>query len=144
MEKKLVTLIVALGMCLASTANSICWAKVIDYVNPVCKRYFADPAVLKDGDYYYAFGTGETGDNKRFPVQRSKDLVNWEFLGGALTALKDGSKTDYWAPEPAKNGGKYYLYYSAGNSTGLDHQLRVATASRPEGPYADCNTLLIP
>lgn len=127
-----------------SPKNEKSESKTVEYVNPVCKRYFADPAVLKDGDFYYAFGTGDTGDDKRFPVQKSKDLVHWEFLGGALVGLSDKAKTDYWAPEPAKKDNKYYLYYSAGNSTGLDHQLRVATATRPEGPYTDCGKLLIP
>ena len=114
------------------------------YTNPVCESYFADPAVIRDGDFYYAFGTGDSGDNKRFPVKRSRDLISWEHLGGALVALEDSAKTDYWAPEPARKGDSFYLYYSAGNSTGLDHQLRVAQASHPQGPYTDCGKVLIP
>lgn len=116
----------------------------VEYKNPVCKEYFADPAVLKDGEFYYAFGTGDTTKDRRFPVKRSKDLVHWESLGGALVPLADPKKTDYWAPEPAKNGDKYYLYYSAGNNTGLDHQIRVAKSDKPEGPYTDCGKILIP
>lgn len=117
---------------------------VTTYRNPVWNGYFADPAVLKDGDVYYAFGTGDVVDGKRFPVLRSTDLTNWQLVGGALTPLADAKKTDYWAPEPAKANGKYYLYYSAGGPDGLDHQLRVATAEKAEGPYIDAGKTLIP
>ncbi len=116
----------------------------VEYKNPVWKEYFADPAVTKYGDYYYAFGTGDTHDSKRFPVLRSKDLVDWQLLGGALIALDDPKMTDYWAPETAEKDGSYYMYYSSGGNTGLDHQLRIARAERPEGPYKDCGKILIP
>jgi arabinan endo-1,5-alpha-L-arabinosidase len=68
-----------------------------------------------------------------FPYRRSKDLVNWEFMGMAFTAapawLKDSLNNKrarmnpalpaiqnpnygYWAPYIKKVGNKYRLYYS--------------------------------
>ncbi|HJX72502.1 MAG TPA: T9SS type A sorting domain-containing protein [Bacteroidales bacterium] len=44
-----------------------------------------DPTVYKDGDWYYMYSTDASwgGVNKNGALKRrSKDLVNWEFLGG--------------------------------------------------------------
>ena len=64
--------------------------------------------------------------------------------GDALPAKPSwASRTqDFWAPHVARHGSTYYLYYSAKPDAALDDQSRglclaVATASRPEGPFAD-------
>src|SRR5699024_7448428 len=45
-----------------------------------------DPTVEKSGEYYYMYGTDASYGNAHegkghFPYRRSKDLVNWEFMG---------------------------------------------------------------
>ncbi len=65
---------------------------------------------------------------------RSKDLVHWSALGGAMAPLKN-SPPYYWAPEVVYDNGKFYLYYSVGNETLME--LRVAVSDRPDGGFVD-------
>jgi GH43 family beta-xylosidase len=59
--------------------------------------------------------------------------------------LTQSSSTDYWAPEVAERDGRFFMYYSAGNSQGDgSHRLRVAIADHPAGPFVDSGRLLLP
>jgi arabinan endo-1,5-alpha-L-arabinosidase len=95
-----------------------------------------DPTVEKCGDYYYLYSTDASYGNVHlghghFPYRRSKDLVNWEFLGMAMANTPDWVKDTlnnirqrfglspidnpvygYWAPAVKKAGDKYRMYYS--------------------------------
>jgi beta-xylosidase len=121
---------------------------VLRYKNPVYPEYFADPFVMKVGAGYWAYGTGSHVDHGRqpdgrfLPILRSKDLVTWEYVGGAVAPV--AGMSDYWAPEVAERGGRFYLYYSAGTDDGMTHRLRVAVADRPEGPFTDQGKELLP
>ena len=84
-----------------------------NYKNPVVDYSLPDPTVIKGDDgYFYLYATE---DIRNLPIHRSKDLVNWEFLG---TAFTDESRPDFepnggiWAPDINKIGDKYVLYYS--------------------------------
>ena len=116
------------------------------YENPVWHEYFADPFILKCGDTYYAYGTGATpteSDGRAFPMLRSNDLVNWQYLGGALPTI--AGATAFWAPEVAEEAGKYYMYFSAATGASDEsHRIRVAVADQPAGPFADSGTVLMP
>jgi GH43 family beta-xylosidase len=112
------------------------------YTNPVYGANFADPFVLKFNGEYYAFGTGSHGDGT-FPVLHSTDLVRWHPRGTALLPLP-GAVAAYWAPEVAYHNGTFYMYYSAGGPEGEGHQLRVATAEHPVGPFRDSGRILTP
>lgn len=119
---------------------------MLTYQNPIWPGYLADPFVLRVGNDYYAYGTGNAGgrlEGREFEVLRSRDLVRWTSLGGALEPLPDPSLTDYWAPEVAERDGRYWMYYSAGAGD-KGHGLRVAVAERPEGPFRDCGVELTP
>lgn len=96
-----------------------------------------DPTVEKCGEYYYMYGTDASYGNVldghgHFPYRRSKDLVNWEFLGTVFTDapawVKDSLNNKrarmnpalpaiqnpnygFWAPCVRKVGNKYRLYY---------------------------------
>jgi arabinan endo-1,5-alpha-L-arabinosidase len=94
-----------------------------------------DPTVEKCGDYFYMYGTDASYGNVHeghghFPYRRSKDLVNWEFLGlsmnevpawvkDTLNQMRDRqglvpvSDPQYgcWAPVVRKAGNKYRMYY---------------------------------
>jgi len=113
------------------------------YTNPVYDRYFADPFVLAVDGTYYAYGTGSVIDGLAFEVLRSRDLVHWESLGGALEPVgPPGTPVGtYWAPEVVVVDGLFHLYYSVGEED-RGHRLRVATSERPEGPYVDAGVEL--
>jgi beta-xylosidase len=121
----------------------MCQARVLrTYSNPVYEGYFADPFVLRHDGRYYAYGTVAL-EGRTLPALTSADLVDWSPLGDVLEPL-DGGADAYWAPEVAHDDGLFYMYYSAGRAEGEGHQVRVATASRPEGPFHDRGVVLAP
>ncbi|WP_029271453.1 arabinan endo-1,5-alpha-L-arabinosidase [Flavobacterium sp. KJJ] len=97
-----------------------------------------DPSVEKSGEYYYmyqtdaSYGNAHEG-NGHFFYRRSKDLINWEFMGSSMTQapawVKDSLNNKrarmnpalppitnpsygYWAPCVRKVGNKFRMYYS--------------------------------
>jgi beta-xylosidase len=48
----------------------------------------------------------------------------------------------FWAPEIAYANGTFYLYYSVGQGD-KNHQIRVAAAKTPQGPYRDLGKTLV-
>lgn len=113
------------------------------YRNPVYPNYFADPFVLKVGEEYWAYGTGPADEKGwQFPVLRSRDLAQWEYVGHAL---QPATPFFHWAPEVAHHQGRFYLYYSASDvQSDEGHRLRVAISETPAGPFKDSGNLLIP
>lgn len=111
--------------------------------NPVLPEDAADPSLLDDRErtgYYYLYTT-ENGECD-IPVYRSKNLVDWEFVGDAFP---DGFQRKWgeswarpWAPDINYINGKYVLYYSMGcwNEPMLSES-GVAVSDSPEGPFAD-------
>jgi beta-xylosidase len=117
------------------------------YQNPVYGRGFADPAVLRVGNEYYAYGTGD-----RFPVLRSSDLVHWSSAGTAMASRPAWSSGNSWAPSVLAIDDRcpdaaarttsatcYVMYY-----VGLNNELAtpancvgVALADNPTGPFRD-------
>ncbi len=134
--------------------------KTRTYTNPVYKGYFADPFVWEYQGVYYAIGTGpaeakgqieeiadaahtnSTDEPRVFPLLRSFDFLNWDFVGNALLRPNPAFGNNFWAPEVAYCEGTFYLYYSVGHED-KDHQLRVATSNDPLGPYQDVGEPLI-
>ena len=112
------------------------------YTNPVYNGYFADPFVLRHGGVYYAYGTVARVD-RTLPGLVSSDLVHWEPLGDVLEPLERAVEV-YWAPEVAYRDGRFYMYYSAGKEEGEEHQLRIARADVPAGPFRDIDVVLDP
>ena len=121
-------------------------AQVKTYTNPVYAGSMPDPGVMLHQGVYYAFGTTgreRKADGRIFTVLRSRDLVQWEELGGALTPPDADARYEYWAPEAAFHDGTFYLYYSMGGVEEEKFALRVATSATPEGPYTDTGTPLL-
>ena len=114
-----------------------------NYKNPVVDYSLPDPTVIKGDDgYFYLYATE---DIRNLPIHRSKDLVNWEFLG---TAFTDESRPDFepnggiWAPDINKIGDKYVLYYSMSVWGGeWTCGIGCAVSDRPEGPFKDCGMM---
>jgi beta-xylosidase len=123
---------------------------MLNISNPVWPGYFADPFVLRWNGEYYAYGTGGPesnglqADGRMFPVLHSRDFTTWELAGGALQPLDDPEKPSFWAPEVAERDGRFFMYYSAGGHEGQGHQLRVAVAEQPLGPFVDQGVVLLP
>src|SRR5690606_37717659 len=71
-----------------------------------------DPAIINDDEYYYAYSTDASFGNVIGPgiqMRRSKDLINWEFLGlafdgipeigaGWITTNGGTAENSLWAP----------------------------------------------
>ncbi|WP_373523343.1 family 43 glycosylhydrolase [Aquiflexum sp.] len=118
------------------------------YVNPVFSPVLADPSVLKEGEYFYAYGTednwGTEGGHKLVPIVRSKDMVNWEFVSNAFqtkpTWKNDGG---IWAPDVAKVGEEYFMYYSYSTWGDPNPGIGLAIAQKPEGPFIDQGKLFL-
>lgn len=114
------------------------------YTNPVHPRYFADPFVLAAQGRYYAFGTGEGETSQSLVGLVSDDLVGWEPLGPLLEpSAVPADATHLWAPEVARVGEEYVIWYSAGRGD-RGHRLRAAASAQPEGPYRDLAADLAP
>lgn len=110
------------------------------YTNPVRTSdgavvRVADPFVFRHEGTYYMIGT--TRQHNGFDCYTSPDLVNWTFTSAAYTKPEGHfGVSAFWAPEVCAYGGKFYLTYSACNSS---RRLlsALAVSDRPEGPYTD-------
>lgn len=113
------------------------------YSNPVIDYSLPDPSIIKGEDgYFYLYATE---DIRNLSIHRSKDLVNWEFVG---TAFTDATRPDFepeggiWAPDINKIGDKYVLYYSMSVWGGeWTCGIGCAVSDRPEGPFKDCGMM---
>jgi beta-xylosidase len=101
--------------------------------NPVYPRDFPDPFVLKVGQTYYAYATNGNGSNVQ--TATSRDLVHWKPGPDALPRLGSWDfPGSTWAPEVARIGRKYVLYYTASSGTQCVGR---AVATSPRGPFVD-------
>ena len=123
---------------------------VATYQNPVLDADFPDPSVLlaPDGYYYaYATQTKRAGQVLNFQVARSRDLVEWEYLGEALPNKPAWAATSqrFWAPDVSRHpDGRYLFYYSAQpNDPAAGLCLGVAVAQHPAGPFVDSGQPLL-
>lgn len=109
------------------------------YKNPVVNYSLPDPTIVEAEDgYYYLYATE---DIRNLPIHRSRDLVNWEYVG---TAFTDSTRPTFeakgglWAPDVSRINGKYVLHYSMSVWGGeWTCGVGVATAEKPEGPFTD-------
>ena len=94
------------------------------YTNPVINADYSDPDVCvgpSGEDYYLTASSFQCTPG--LPILHSKDLVNWEIIGYALTELYEGfdelkthfSKPQHgngvWAPSIRYHDGEYYIYW---------------------------------
>ncbi len=110
-----------------------------------------DPSIIKDGDYYYCYGT-DVGYGIDVPpgiqIRKSKDLVDWQFVGWVFSGLpKKGSDfikanggtpfNSLWAPYVNKVGSEYRLYYSLSSAKPRLSVIGLATSTSPIGPWTE-------
>lgn len=124
--------------------EQVCRASIDDmYRNPIRTGMFPDPSVVRVEDDYYMV-------NSSFvffpciPVSHSKDLINWEIIGYAITnpewaglnGLEGGR--GYWAPDISYHDGRFFITATYRlNDTGTIYRKQIIVSSqRPEGPYS--------
>ena len=97
--------------------------------------FFADPTVYVENGKYYMTGTMGYGSPKVFTLLESTDLEHWTSPDGDKwhTLINTDSTTFgtdmFWAPQIFKDGGKYYLAYTANEQTAW------AVSDSLAGPY---------
>lgn len=116
--------------------------------NPLFEAH--DPSIMYDeasGMYYsYATDAAITSDYRQgIPIRRSRNLVDFEFIGYALSdeAVKQGRDNGkypptrgFWAPFVEYTQGEYRMYYSATRAFGSsESRIWLAVADNPEGPF---------
>lgn len=124
--------------------------EITEYSNPVFTPILADPSVVKDASlgYFYAYGTEDYWNTDKkvhlVAIIRSKDLVNWTYVGDAFTS-KPSWKSDggIWAPDIAIVNGKYHLYYSYSTWGDTNPGIGLAISSHPGGPFTDAGKMFL-
>lgn len=116
--------------------------------NPLFESH--DPSMMWDerSGYYYSYCTDSAITSpyrQGIPIRRSKDLVNFDFVGYALSdeAVAQGRDNgDYpptfgfWAPFVERCGDEYRMYYSATKAFGSsESRIWLAVSKDPEGPF---------
>ncbi len=100
---------------------------------------FPDPSVILAGQTYYAYATNSVAGN--IQIIDSTDLIHWTAVGNALPQLPAWASAHYtWAPSVALIGGSYVLYYAVDVAGTGRECISVATASQPQGPFADTSS----
>ncbi len=120
-----------------------CSAKLSDmYKNPVRTGAFPDPSIVRVEEDYYMV-------NSSFiyfpciPISHSRDLINWEIIGHAITNPKWSRLGDleggrgYWAPDISYNNGRFYITatYRLNDDGPVYRKQMVTSSDKPEGPY---------
>lgn len=117
-------------------------------LNPCFESH--DPSMMKDpisGNYYsYSTDSAICSEYKQgIPIRKSSDLVNFTYIGTALSEAAVAEARDngvypptagFWAPFVEYVNGEYRLYYSATKAFGSsESKIWLAVSSNPEGPF---------
>lgn len=116
--------------------------------NPLFESH--DPSMMKDpisGCYYsYSTDTAITSEYQQgIPIRKSKDLINFEYIGRALSEKAIYQARDngdfpptegFWAPFTEYTKNEYRMYYSATKAFGSwESRIWLAVSNSPEGPF---------
>lgn len=105
-----------------------------------------DPTAVRDDDgTYWLFSTDAYADGPvrgGVQVRRSTDLVTWTFHGWALpdvptAAASWAGAVGLWAPEVARVGDEWRMYWSASSFGSRTSAIGLAVAPHPAGPWTD-------
>jgi len=100
------------------------------YLNPVLAGDHPDPSVLKDGDDYY-LTLSSFDAYPGLPIWHSRDLVNWQPLGHAITTNVGA----IWAPDIIKHKDRYFIYFPARTAEARSNF--VVWADDIKGPWSE-------
>ncbi|KHJ39292.1 extracellular endo-alpha-(1-_5)-L-arabinanase [Pedobacter glucosidilyticus] len=110
-----------------------------------------DPSIIKDGEWFYSFNTDVAYGAPVKPgimVRKSKDLVDWKYVGWAINGLPSQAVSyikangaepvdGIWAPYIMKVGSEFRLYYSLAPREGRTSAIGLLTSSSLEGPWVE-------
>lgn len=107
------------------------------YTNPVINADYSDPDVCAVGKDYYLTASS-FNCIPGLPVLHSRDLVNWEIIGHAVTRLEPDSLfsgepahgNGVWAPSIRWHNGELYIYWGD-----PDNGVFMVKARDPRGPW---------
>lgn len=114
------------------------------YKNPIRTGVHPDPSIIRVGEDYYMV-------NSSFiyfpciPISHSKDLINWEVIGHAITNPEwaginelEGGR-GYWAPDISYNEGRFYITatYRLNDGGRIYRRQMVTSSDRVEGGYCE-------
>lgn len=149
----LLTLILTLVGCSQGASQLGSTKKGVEYENYLDKRFDssifyqnygdiigADPSVITVGDEYYLYVTNADGKTDCSFIQgyKSKDLMNWEWLGRVFVPNRDAwAISSLWAPEVVEKEGNYYMYYSGYDVNYQCMGIGVAVSDSPSGPFKE-------
>lgn len=115
--------------------------------NPIIPGFFPDPSICRVGDdYYIANSSFEWFPG--VPIHHSEDLVNWRFIGHALTRRSQldlrgvPDSGGVWAPSLSHADGQFWLVYTNLRNTGAGRPFKdlgifLTTAPDILGPWSD-------
>jgi xylan 1,4-beta-xylosidase len=113
-------------------------SQVSRFHNPILPGFNPDPSITRvDDDFYIA--TSSFVMFPGIPIYHSKDLVNWELIGHAISNAKDlkfdGLKDEkgIWAPTLRFHKGVYYIFSNCNQCGGNFF----VTAQNPRGPWTE-------
>lgn len=117
-----------------------------------------DPSIIRTRGYFYVYGTDAAWAQtvKGIPYRRSRDLVNWEYLGtvfnnsyptqnnvwmDSLSGETGHTQTGIWAPYIMKVKNEYRLYYCSIHAPN-GAVICLAVSSSPRGPWTQRGPLV--
>lgn len=106
------------------------------FQNPVLRRDFPDPGIIRVDDTYYAYSTNSASRN--VPLAISTNLINWEYKSDAMPSLPGWAQLGgsyIWAPEVIEIDGRYVLYFTARDKEADRQCIGVAVSDKPEGKF---------
>ena len=111
MKKISVLIIILCLLNIQGTASAALW-------NVTGEKMIHDPSIIKEGNSWYVFGTGEAEKNG-IRVLRSDNGTNWYATPVIFPTAPSWWKTyvpnhetNQWAPDIQYYNGRYWLYYS--------------------------------
>lgn len=133
MKKHLISFLVILLPALFSFAQTHPF-----FNNPILSGFHPDPSITRVGDTYYLVNSSFEW-YPGLPIHKSKDLVNWELIGYAVSnpdyvTFKEGLNDNggMFAPTIRYHDGLFYVICT---SVGAGGNFFV-TAKSPEGPWS--------
>ena len=115
--------------------------------NPILPGFFPDPSICRvGGDYFIVNSSFEWFPG--VPIHHSRDLMNWRFIGHALTRASQfhlrgvPDSGGVWAPSLSHADGRFWLVYTNVRTCGMgrpfkDLDIFLATAPDISGPWSD-------
>ncbi|GAA2314301.1 glycoside hydrolase family 43 protein [Streptomyces kunmingensis] len=98
----------------------------------------ADPSVLRVGSTYIAVKSADGG----IVVRQASSLDGLASAPAKKVWSDTGDLGEVWAPEIVRDGGRYYIYFSAGRSAA--HRMYVISSAASDSGYTAAKKLALP